>query len=324
MRIVFFGSGEFAVPTLDSITGDGHEVPLVVTQPDRPAGRGRKAQPTPVKAAALEKGLTAITPPNVNESYVVQQIRDCKADLGYVAAFGQKIGRELLFEIFPAGMVNLHGSLLPALRGAAPIQWSVINGDEEAGVTVFRIVEKMDAGPILIKRRTRIGEDETSSDLHDRLARIGCDAVRETIKILEKDPIAPGEEQDLSKVTIAPKLKKADGNIHFDMPAAALVRRINGLWSWPGARCLFVSSDGGRREEVTLARVRAYEGENKAARSDDELGRITEMMGVQARDAAIMPLEIKPAGKKLMAWQDYVNGRHIVAGDRFEPLEVNS
>lgn len=324
MRIVFFGSGAFAVPTLESITFEGHEVPLVVSQPDRPAGRGRKAQATPLKQAAGAEGLAVITPANVNDPAVVQQIRDCKADLGYVAAFGQKIGPELLYETFPAGMVNLHGSLLPALRGAAPIQWSVINGDAEAGVTVFRLVEKMDAGPILIQRRTAIGDDETSADLHDRLARVGCDAVRETIKLLEADPKTPGAEQDLSKVTIARKLKKTDGHIRFDGSAKALASRINGLWSWPGARCVFESADGARRVDVTLARVRPYEGARTVAAADAELGTITEMMAVQARDGAVMPLEIQPAGKKLMSWQEFVNGRHVQAGDRLVPLELDA
>jgi len=324
MRIVFFGSGAFAVPTLESITFDGHEVPLVVSQPDRPAGRGRQAQPTPLKEAALAEGLNVITPQNVNAPEIVEQIRSCNADLGYVAAFGQKIGPELLFETFPAGMINLHGSLLPALRGAAPIQWSVINGDAEAGVTVFRLVEKMDAGALLMQRRTAIGEDETSADLHDRLARIGCDAVRETIKLLEADPKTPGEEQDLSLVTMARKLCKQDGHIHFDMPAKALASRINGLWSWPGARCEFQSADGARRVEVTLARVRPYEGQNATVDDDARLGTITDMMAIQARDGAVMPLEIKPAGKKLMSWQEFVNGRHVQAGDRFVPLESNA
>lgn len=321
MRIVFFGSGEFAVPTFDSIRGDGHDIPLVVSQPDRPSGRGKKPTSTPLKAAAVDADVPVITPENVNADDILQTIRDQKADLGYVAAFGQKIGHVLLHEMFPTGIVNLHGSVLPKLRGAAPIQWAVINGEGEAGVTVFRIVEKMDAGPILITRRTAIGADETSSDLHDRLARIGCDAVRETLKILEADPKTPGTPQDESLATKAPKLKKSDGHITFDAPATALASRINGLWDWPGAICRFVSADGKRDERVTIARVRPYEGQSQSAANDGELGRITQMMALQARDGAIEILEIKPAGKNLMSWPDFVNGRHVQPGDRFAPLE---
>ncbi|MCB9851607.1 MAG: methionyl-tRNA formyltransferase [Phycisphaerales bacterium] len=321
MRIVFFGSSEFAIPTFDSIRGDGHDIPLVVSQPDKPQGRGKKLTPTPLKAAALEECIPVITPENVNAPEVVAQIRECRADLGYVVAFGQFLARELRESVFPAGMVNLHGSVLPALRGAAPIQWSVINGSGEAGVTTFRIVKEMDAGPILITRRTAINEDETSSDLHDRLARIGCDAVRETIKLLETDPKTPGEPQDHSLATIAPKLQKSDGFIRFDFSARALCSRINGLWDWPGAVCRFVSADGKRDERVTIARVRPYEGRTQAAANDDELGRISETMAVQARDGAIEILEIKPAGKNLMPWPDFVNGRRVRPGDRFLPVE---
>lgn len=321
MRIVFFGSGEFAVPTFDSIRNDGHDIPLVVSQPDRPSGRGKKPTPTPLKAAAEGDGVPVITPENVNADDILQVIRDQNADLGYVAAFGQKIGHVLLHEMFPVGIVNLHGSVLPKLRGAAPIQWSVINGSHEAGVTVFRIVEKMDAGPILMTRQTAIGNDETASDLHDRLARIGCDAVRETFKMLEADPSTAGTPQDESLATKAPKLKKTDGHITFDAPAAALISRINGLWDWPGAICRFVSADGKRDERVTLARVRPYEGQSQAAANEDALGTITDMMALQARDGAIEILEIRPAGKNLMAWPDFVNGRHVQPGDRFAPLE---
>lgn len=321
MRIVFFGSGAFAIPTFDSIRGDGHEIPLVVSQPDRPKGRGKKLTPTPLKAVAVEEGIPVITPEDVNAPDILQRIREQKADLGYVVAFGQKIGHELLHDIFPTGIVNLHGSVLPALRGAAPIQWSVINGRGEAGVTVFRIVERMDAGPILITRSTAIGEDETSSALHDRLARIGCDAVRETIKLLEADPKAPGTPQDESLATKARKLRKTDGCIHFDEKASALTSRINGLWDWPGANCRFVSADGKRDERVTIARVRPYEGQSQPATSDADLGRVTDMMALQARNGAIEILEIKPAGKNLMPWPDFVNGRRVQPGDRFAPVE---
>lgn len=321
MRIVFFGSGAFGIPTFDSIRHDGHDIPLVVSQPDRPSGRGKKTTPTPLKAAAEADGVRVITPENVNAPDVLDIIRAQKADLGYVVAFGQKIGHELLHEIFPTGIVNLHGSVLPTLRGAAPVQWSVINGTGKAGVTVFRIVEKMDAGPILITRSTAINDDETSSDLHDRLSRIGCDAVRETLKILEADPKAPGTPQDESLATKARKLKKTDGYIHFDESAAALSSRINGLWSWPGAICRFVSADGKRDERVTIARVRPYEGAATPAASDDDLGKITDMMALQVRDGPLSILEVKPAGGKLMAWPDYANGRRVQPGDRFAALE---
>ncbi len=321
MRVLFFGSGEFAIPTFDSIAFDGHEIVAAVTQPDRARGRGKSPKPTPLKQAALESGVEVISPENVNAPEVVARLKAFRADLGYVAAFGQKIGGELL-TAFPAGMINLHASLLPAYRGAAPIQWAVINGDEFTGVTVFRLVEKMDAGPILMQRRTGIGQDETSDELHDRLARIGCDAVRETLKLLEADPKRPGEPQDAAKATLAPKLSKRDGCIRFDIPVAKLASRICGLWSWPGAMCRFVSSDGKRDEIVTLARAVPYEGRTSPAATADDVGVVTPMMSVQTVDSELSILEIKPSSGKLMTWQDYVNGRHIQPGDRFLPIEV--
>ncbi len=321
MRILFFGSGGFAIPTFDSIAGDGHEIVAAVTQPDRPRGRGKDPLPTPLKAVALEAGIPVLTPENVNAPDVVAELLAFNADLAYVAAFGQKIGKQIL-EAFPVGIVNLHGSLLPALRGAAPIQWSVINGDAETGVTLFRLVKRMDAGPIIIQRRTAIGADETASELHDRLARIGCDAVREGLKLLEADPGMPGDIQDTSQVTLAPKLSKADGHIRFDMPAGPLANRINGLWSWPGATCRFQSADGGRDELVTLARAVPYEGLARPAASTDELGRITEVMAVQTPDRELTIVEVKPAGGRLMPWRDYVNGRRVKPGDRLRPIEA--
>ena len=320
MRIVFFGSGEFALPTFDSLTYDGHEVALVVTQPDKVRGRGKETSPTIIKQAAIEAKLPVITPVEVNSTEVVAQIRAVDAELAYVAAFGQKIGAQLL-TAFPAGIVNLHASLLPRWRGAAPIQWAVMSGDVETGVTVFRLVEKMDAGPILIQRRTVIGDLETADELHDRLARVGCDAVRATLELLKSRPDHPGIPQEESKATLAPKLKKADGRISFDMPAKMLAQRICGLWSWPGAACRFVSADGKRDEQVTLARARPYEGGDSRPDSPEDLGKLSNVLSLQTAGGALEILEINPAGGALMEWRDFVNGRHIKPGDRFLPLD---
>lgn len=320
MRILFLGSGEFAIPTFHSILNDGHEIAAVVTQPDKVRGRGRQTSPTPVKAEALTAGVPVLSPADVNAPDVVDHIKSLNAELAYVAAFGQKIGTELL-GAFPVGIVNLHGSLLPALRGAGPIQWSIINGDHEAGVTVFRLVERMDAGPILVQRRTAIGPDETADDLHDRLARIGCDATRAAIEALQADPSLPGTPQDDAKATRAPKLKKEEGRIAFDEPVDRLARRIRGLWSWPGARCRFRSADGSRDEVAVLARAVPHEGKAVPAASPDDLGRITDMLTVQGTDRELTVLEIKPANGKLMKWLDFVNGRHVRPGDRFLPVE---
>lgn len=320
MRIVFFGSGEFALPTFDSILKDGHQIVLVVTQPDKVRGRGKETSPTIIKRAAVEAKLPFVTPTNVNEPQVVAQIRGAGADLAYVAAFGQKIGPELL-GAFPVGIVNLHASLLPRWRGAAPIQWAVMSGDDHTGVTVFRLVEKMDAGPVLMQRRTGIGDMETADELHDRLARVGCDAVRATLELLRSRPDHAGTPQDESQVTLAPKLKKSDGHIAFDMSAEKLAQRICGLWSWPGAACRFISADSRRDEQVTIARARPYEAAPREAASAGAPGTLTEVLSVQTTQGDLEILQIKPANGSLMDWRDFVNGRHVTPGDRFAPLD---
>lgn len=320
MRVLFFGSSEFAVPTFESIRNDGHEIVAVVTRPDKVRGRGRRVSPTAVKKIALDCAVPVLTPANVNAADVLAEFKSLGADVGYVAAFGQKFGPELL-EAFSAGMINLHASRLPALRGAGPIQWAVIKGLEETGVTVFRLVERMDAGPTLSSRRTAIGPDETADELHDRLARIGCDAVRPVLERLASEPDWPGEPQDESAVTHAPKLEKSDGRIDFAEPSEALARRIRGLWSWPGAHCRFVSADGSRDEIVILARAIPYEGRTTPAEGPNHVGAITDVMSVKTVDGDLAVLELKPANGKLMTWQDFVNGRHVAAGDRFMPIE---
>ena len=317
MRIVFFGSGEFGIPCLRMLQHEGHALPLVITQPDRPAGRGRAPHPTPIRAFALELGLETVATPRVNEPDVAARVRAAGAELAVVIAFGQKIGRALI-DMFPVGIVNLHGSLLPRWRGAAPIQWSIMSGDEQAGVSVFRIVEKMDAGPLLSHRRTQIKPAETAEELHDRLAAIGCDALKAAMERLVRDPRDPGDPQDESLVTVAPRLSKADGRLDFARPAIELERRINGLYSWPGARCRFVSQ-AGRQEEVILARALA-DAALAGPTPPSEVGVVTLRGGVMSGRGELAILEILPQNSRKMSWEDFVNGRHVRPGDRFESL----
>lgn len=318
MRILFFGSGDFGIPTFRSLRSAGNEIVGVVSQPARPAGRGRQLQPTPLHEFAESEGFSVLTPPDVNVPDVVDALRNLRAELGYVVAFGQKIGRAIL-DMFPVGIVNLHGSLLPAYRGAAPVQRAVLNGEAETGVTVFRLVEQMDAGPILAQRRTMIGEDETADELAQRLSRIGCDCVAGALERLAASPADPGDAQDVTRVTTAPKLRKSDGRADFALPARQVVARINGLWSWPGAACCFASADGKRQEPVVIARARPAEGAPAVARG--EPGRITPAWTVATAAGEIEVLELKPAGGRLMDWKSFTNGRHVQPGDRFVPAE---
>ena len=259
--------------------------------------------------------MHVITVERVNEPKVASQLLALDAQLGVVLAFGQKIGPDILGGL-PGGCINAHGSLLPKYRGAAPVQWTVINGDESSGVTVFKLVKRMDAGPILSSRWTSLKDAETAEELHDRLAGIAVDAVNGALELYAADPNPPGTPQDESAATSAPKLKKEDGLIDFGKTAAELAHFICGMWSWPGARCRFTSADGSKHEEAVLARARVFIG----AVENLPPGQIDARMLVATRDGMLEILEIKPAGGRLMSWPDYVNGRHVQSGDCFQTL----
>ncbi|UCG15709.1 MAG: methionyl-tRNA formyltransferase [Phycisphaerales bacterium] len=311
MRMLFVGSGDFAGPTLHYLARE-HEVATVVTQPARKAGRGRSLRPTAVRALAEQYGIPLIEAEDVNAPPIVAQLSATGAELGVVVAFGQKLGPELLASV-PAGFINLHASLLPKYRGAAPYQWAVINGEEKAGVTVFRLTSVMDAGPILTQRWTSIKPAETAAELHDRLAHIGPDAMRAAVDEFADGRIPEGQPQDPAEVTQAPKLKKKDGAVDFSRPADQLAHFVCGMWSWPGASCAFESKDGRKQERVILARARVGDP-GPAGISPGELDA---RLFIATAGAWLELLEIKPAAGRVMTWQEYVNGRHVKPGDRF-------
>jgi methionyl-tRNA formyltransferase len=315
MRIVFLGTGDFAAPALRALRGAGHPILVVVSQPDRPAGRGRAVRPTPVRRAADELGLPHRQIDDVNAIDVAQLVG--AAEIGVVAAFGQKIGRRIL-DALPRGCVNIHASLLPKYRGAAPYQWAIINGDETAGVTVFQLDEHWDAGPIWSQRATPIGATETAGELHARLAQLGATLIVETLADIAAGRKQP-HPQDATQATRAPKLTKADGVVDWTQPAARVVRRIHGLWPWPAAACTFASHSG-KHERVLLARAEVADG---GARPSAPLppGAFADDRTVQAGVGRVRVLEVQPAGGKRMPFQAFANGRRIAPPDRFLPAE---
>ncbi len=343
MRIVFLGTGGFALPTLRWLADSEHEVALVLTQPARASGRGRHLRRTPVGQLCEELGLTTLEAPDVNEPEIVSRLESLGAGLGLVIDFGQKIGPELLAAL-PGGCINLHASLLPKYRGAAPINWAIAQGEERTGCTVFRITQRWDAGPILVARWTAIKPEETAGELHDRLAAIGVDAVSSALELYADGAHPQGTPQDEAQATRAPKLNKADGVIRFDQPAAAVSLHIRAMTPWPGARARFKATDG-RFEDVTITRARVREGVRAPAdgarvregiRPPADLapaepadpsepttapGRIDAHRYVAAGDGFVEILEINPSSGRLMSWQDYVNGRHVREGDMFVTLD---
>lgn len=233
MKVIFMGTPEFSVGTLEALLEAGHEVVLAVTQPDKPKGRGKEMQFPPVKEAALRHGIEVYQPKKIREKECIEKLSCYKADIMVVIAFGQILPKEIL-EMTPYGCVNVHASLLPKYRGAAPIQWAVINGEKESGVTTMQMDEGLDTGDMLLKTAIVLDEKETGGSLHDKLAEAGAKLCVETLKKLEEGSIRP-EKQGESPTAYARMLDKAMGKIDWEKDAVSIERLIRGLNPWPSA-----------------------------------------------------------------------------------------
>ena len=227
MKIVYLGSGEFGVECLNALAGSSHSLEFIVTQPAHPAGRGRKPKPTPVACWANTHSIPFTETQDVNAPAIIDKIAEFGAELIIVIAFGQKVGNELI-NLPPKGAINVHASLLPKYRGAAPINWTIINGESQTGISIITLAEKMDAGKILAQAKTNIGADETANQLHDRLAQLAAPLLLKTLNKIT-DGTVVYTEQDHSKATLAPKLKKTDGFLDFADSAKSLRRKILGF-----------------------------------------------------------------------------------------------
>ena len=231
LRLAFFGTPEFAVPSLAALLESRHEVVALVSQPDRPKGRGQKLQPTPTKQVALDAGIPVLQPAKIRDDTFLDAFRDLRVDLGVVAAYG-KILPDALLAIPPMGMINVHASLLPAYRGAAPVHRAVIDGVAATGVTIMRVVRELDAGPMLARVTRPIAADETSVDVEGGLARLGAGLLLEVIEQLAAGT-AKEEPQDDRAATYAAKITREEGTLDWALPAAAIHDRVRGLQPWP-------------------------------------------------------------------------------------------
>jgi len=312
MKIVFLGSGEFGIDCLNALAESKHNRQFIVTQSPHPAGRGRKPRPTPVAQWAGKNSIFFVETENVNAPEVINRITDYEPDLIVVVAFGQKIGNQLI-NLPPKGAINVHASLLPKYRGAAPINWAVINGEIETGISIITLVEKMDAGQILAQEKTQILPEETAGQLHDRLAKMAAPLLLKTI-----DQIAEGTvsctEQDHSQATFAPKLKKSDGFLDFNEPAKVLARKIRGFWPWPGASAIYTSKVTAKSLRVIIAKAETIKTSNPAGLP---AGTLDEGLNVICGRDALKITEVKPDGSRLMDFADFVNGQHTRPGDMF-------
>jgi len=325
MKIVYLGSGEFGIECLNALAHSRHNLQFIVTQAPHPAGRGRKPRPTPVANWASAEGgrVPFIETEDVNAPQLTEKVAHYEPDLIVVIAFGRKIGNELinlppfLLSQESTGAINVHASLLPKYRGAAPVNWAIINGEKETGISIITLSEKMDAGKILAREKTDILENETAGELHDRLAQMAAPLLLETI-----DKIADGSivytEQDHSKATLAPKLKKSDGFIDFSESAKTLERKIRGLWPWPGASTTYLSKKTNKSIRVTIAIAEVVQT-SKPTRLPP--GTLDENLNIICGEDALKITKIKPTGSRLMHFKDFVNGRHTCPGDLFMKIE---
>ncbi len=306
MKVVFMGTPDFAVSTVDAIAAAGHEIVLVVTQPDKPKGRGKEMQFPPVKEWAVERGIPVFQPTRIREPEAVEALKGYEADIFVVAAFGQILPKEIL-EMPKFGCVNVHASLLPKYRGAAPIQWAVINGDEVSGVTTMQMGVGLDDGDMLLKQEVTLAEDETGGSLFDRLAVVGGELIVRTMAELEKGNITP-MPQDESDATHVGMIKKSFGVMDFSKSAVELERLIRGLNPWPSA---FTKLSG---KTLKIWRARVEESEAKGAKPGEILRAENAGVWVQTGQGVLVLEEIQLEGKKRMAAADFLRGRALAAG----------
>ncbi|MBT4692617.1 MAG: methionyl-tRNA formyltransferase [Planctomycetaceae bacterium] len=320
MRIIVMGTGPFAVPMFESILAAGHDVPVVVTRPLPPA-RGRKKPATnPVREAADQHGLKLLDPADVNAADIVAELADLKADLLVVCDFGQILSPATL-GVAPLGGINLHGSLLPQYRGAAPVQWAIINGDATTGVTVIHMTPKLDGGPALCQLEVAIEATETAEQLEHRLAALGAPAVIDAIEILsEWDQISTiGTLQDQQLVTQAPRLHKQLGDIPWSKPATAIINLHRGLYPWPGCFTQWQRENG---RPLRLIIIEMTLVENTSADMDVKPGTVVanpnnddrESLCVATGDGCISIRRIQPAGKRVLEIGEFLRGYQLKPG----------
>lgn len=233
MKVIFMGTPDFSVGTLEALIEAGHEVCLAVTQPDKPKGRGKEMQFTPVKEAAVRHGIPVFQPRKVRSPECVEYLKGCQADVCVVVAFGQILPKEIL-EMTPYGCINVHASLLPRYRGAAPIQWAILAGEQVTGVTTMQMDEGLDTGDMLLKTEVPVAPDETGESLHDKLAKEGAELAVKTLKALEEGTLCPVKQGE-SPTPYAKMLDKKMGSIDWSRPAVEIERLVRGLNSWPSA-----------------------------------------------------------------------------------------
>ncbi len=309
MRIVFFGSDNFAVPSLKALIKAGCDIACVVTQPDRKQGRGLPVGITAVKEVAQDAGLKIYQPGIINEPDTIKFLRGLDADLFVVIAYGQILSQEIL-DIPRLMPINLHASLLPRYRGAAPINWAIINGESQTGVSIIRIIKKMDAGPIIMQRPCSIGKDDTAVSLGDRLSRLGAELLPDAVGTIAKNNYQPIPQEE-NLVTFAPKLKKQDGCINWDKPALEIYNLIRGCFDWPGAFTYY------KGKLLKVYKVKPdFQARQFMNFSPGEIIEATrDGIEVAAGSGNLLIEELQIEGKRVMGAEAFLSGHKVCPGE---------
>lgn len=319
MRIIYMGSPDFAVKPLEALLAAGHEILTVVTQPDRPKGRGGKLQFTPVKEAALAHGLSVLQPARINEPEVIAQLAALKPDILVVVAFGQLLKKPLL-ELAPYGAINIHGSLLPYYRGAAPIHWAIINGEKETGVTIMHMDEGMDTGDMISSMQMPIFDNYNVGDVYEKLAEMGAELLCQTLCDMEAG-VSQRTPQNHAVATYAPLLKKEHEEIDWQRPAQDVHNLIRGMYPFPVVHAMYQ----GKRLKIGASSLgeAAESGEKTLTGKPGEVLAVDKDKGVLVACGSgnIWLKLVQPEGKKMMAVKDFICGYGIKPGDMLEGVK---
>ena len=312
MRIVFMGTPEFALPSLRILLEHGYEIPTVVTAPDKPRGRGQQVSFTPIKEFALEKKLPLLQPEGLANLQFVSQLQALQPDVIVVVAF--RILPPEVFTVPKLGSFNLHASLLPKYRGAAPLNWAIINGEQETGVTTFFLQEKVDTGNILLQARVRIGPDETAGELHDKLAEVGAEIVLQTVRLIELGKANP-RPQDNSLASPAPKLFKDDCKINWRQPAARVHNFVRGLSPVP---CAWTTHTQHVLKIYRTQLVGSHAQETQSSKPGEIIQADKQSLIVKTGEGAVGIREIQVEGRKRMGIEEFLRGYTFQVGDILE------
>ncbi len=317
MNVVFMGTPEFAVPSLRSLVASAHKIVTVVTQPDRPKGRSKIPCPSPVKEAAEKLGLKIIQPVNINDETVVKQLQNISPDCIVVVAFGQFLSRPII-QLPRYQCINIHASLLPKFRGAAPINWAIIQGENVSGVTAMVMTAKMDAGDFIAQKTTPISPDEDAGELEKRLSFLGAELLIETLSLVETQR-ATYTKQDEKGVTFAPKLKKEDGLIRWSQETQKIHNLIRGMTPSPGAYAYHVKNDSQEKRRIIILKTQIHDV--SCMKTPLSPGTVIELAScgihIATLDGVICVTRLQPEGKRAMDVHEYLRGAKMAVHDTF-------